>query len=85
MDRQAIVERLVVCKNPAHDDPLRAGWQLAERLGQQRHAAVGVPRRDRGAENSDQTRGKTGLCALVDHVGLQFGSLPQGIVHGSEK
>src|SRR5262249_15386412 len=34
---------------------------------------------------SDHTRRKTGLCVLVDHVGLQFTSLLQGVAHDSEK
>jgi len=46
-------------------------------------APRGDLRRDRGG--SDQTGGITGLCDLVDHVGLQFGSLLQAVARGSEK
>src|SRR5262245_3339648 len=45
---------------------------------------VGVSCPD-GAADSDQTRGKTGLCDFVDHLGLHFASLQQPLAHDSEK
>ena len=50
----------------------RMAWPFAS-------ARRGRLERDRGAEDSDQTRGKTGLCDLVDRVGLQVASLLQGV------
>ena len=41
------------------------------------------PPDDRGAD-SDQTKGKAGLCDLVDHLVLKLASFHQGVAHDSE-